>query len=242
MRGFPTMVVPSLGSTVAFLVIVASLCAGLVLAVARAGRLLGEPPETTRRWTLATAALVLGVLGVTGALSASSILERAGSPPPLMVFALGNLALAAALAFSPLGTRLVKAAPIAWLVGYQAFRLPLELVLHAWYEQGVLPVQMTFEGDNLDIVSGLLGLTVGLWAHYRGAPRALLWLFNVVGTGLLARVAMIALTSSPVPLRQYWNEPPVLLAYHFPYGWILPVCVGGALLGHLLVFRWLLRS
>ena len=55
--------------------------------------------------------------------------------------------------------------------------------------------------------------------------------------GLLLNVGSIALRSSPVPLRTFMNEPPVLLALHAPYTWIVPVCVGGALLGHLLGFR-----
>jgi hypothetical protein len=43
--------------------------------------------------------------------------------------------------------------------------------------------------------------------------------------------------SSPVPFRTYLDDPPLLLAYHAPYGWIVPICVGGALIGHILVLR-----
>jgi hypothetical protein len=66
--------------------------------------------------------------------------------------------------------------------------------------------------------------------------------FNVVGFALLVNVARIAAFSSPVPFRTYLQDPPVLLAFHFPYGWIVPICVGGALFGHLLAFRWLARA
>jgi hypothetical protein len=48
--------------------------------------------------------------------------------------------------------------------------------------------------------------------------------------------------SSPVPLRTYTNEPPVLLALHAPFTWIVPVCVAGALFGHLITFRRLLGT
>jgi len=58
----------------------------------------------------------------------------------------------------------------------------------------------------------------------------------------LANVARIAAFSSPVPFRTYLNDPPVLLAFHFPYGWIVPICVGGALFGHLVLFRRLSRA
>jgi hypothetical protein len=35
--------------------------------------------------------------------------------------------------------------------------------------------------------------------------------------------------------------PPLLLALHLPYAWIGPVCVGGALAGHIVLTRALLR-
>ncbi len=71
-------------------------------------------------------------------------------------------------------------------------------------------------------------------------PRTAVWLFNVVGTTLLAVVIFIALTFSPFPFRQYMNDPQVLLVYHFPFSWIVSIAVAGALLGHLVLFRKLL--
>jgi hypothetical protein len=241
MRGAYDMVQPSTGSTVAFLAIVFALCGLLLAGVARAGRTLGEAPALTRRWLLGTLLGIVLVLGVTAAAMLSHVLEKPVTPPLLMPFVASALLLAVVLAFSSFGTRLVRGLPIAVLVGFQAFRLPLELVLHAWYAQGVLPVQMTFEGHNFDIVSGVLALVVGLLLGSGRAPRGVVWLFNLVGSALLCAVTVIAVTSAPVPFRQYLNDPPLLLPYHFPYGWIAHVCVGGALFGHLLVFRWLAR-
>jgi hypothetical protein len=142
-----------------------------------------------------------------------------------------------------LGRRLALKLPIAALVGFHAFRLPLELVLHRWHAEGVLPVQMTYVGHNFDIISGILALPVAgllLWA--KPVSRLHRWLvlgFNLVGFALLMTVMSIAVRSAPLPLRTYMNDPPVLLLFYAPYTWILPVCVAGALFGHLLVFRWL---
>jgi hypothetical protein len=78
----------------------------------------------------------------------------------------------------------------------------------------------------------------------RGGPpkRWAIWGFNLIGSALLLNVGVIAVTSSPVALRRYLSDPPLLLAYHVPYGFIVHVCVAGALFGHLLVFRWLAWS
>jgi len=109
---------------------------------------------------------------------------------------------------------------------------------------------MTFDGHNFDIVTGALALAAYAVlvrmperaARVPGWPRLLVWSVNLVGSALLLAVAVIAVTSSPVPFRQYLNDPPVLLAYHVPYGLIVHVCVFGALLGHVLVYRWLAQS
>lgn len=238
MSDLPAMIIPSAASTAAFVAIVLGVAALFVAGVAYAGRAAGEPAAQTRRWTLRAAFGVAGWLALSGAVSASGVLATPMLPPPLALFVLASLVLSVAVAFSPVGTRLVRGVPIAALVLAQGFRLPLELVLHSWKDQGVIPVQMTFEGHNFDIASGVLALAVGIWLARGSAPRAAIWAFNLVAFALLLAVTGIAILSSPLPIRAYPGEP-LLLAFYFPYGWIVPFCVGGALFGHLLTFRWL---
>jgi hypothetical protein len=137
------------------------------------------------------------------------------------------------LALSPVGRRLATAVPLAALVAFQAFRLPLELVLHAWVAQGTIPQTMTWSGQNWDIVSGLAALVCApLAVRHRLAARVA----NIVGFALLLNVMRVAMLSSPVPFG--WGvQPPLLLAFHLPYALIGPVCVGGALFGHLVLTR-----
>ena len=237
----PPMVQPSLWTTVVFVAIVLALAAALVAAVARA-RPAGEPPERHRRWVGGTAAGVLIWLVVTAAIAQSGVLEKQTVPPRVMMLIFSCVLVAAVAALSPLGTRLVRNIPIAALIGFQVFRLPLEIVLHQWWKEGVLPIQMTFEGRNFDIASGILALIVGVWGARRPLPRPAIVLFNLSGAGLLIAVGIIAILSTPIPIRRFMNDPPVLLAFHAPYVWIVPFCVGGALFGHVLVFRRLLAD
>jgi hypothetical protein len=237
----PPMVQPSTGSTVAFLAVVAAVVVMIVLGTRAAGPHLREAPDYTRRFTRATAAALVAWLGLTAAVSASGVLEAPVLPPRALFFMVATNLAAVVFAFTRPGTRLL-ALPVAALVAFHAFRLPLELVLHQWYAEGVLPEQMTYVGRNLDIVTGILALVIGL-ALWRRAPiRPLVWLFNLVGFALLLNVATIAVLSSPVPFRAFPNDPPVLLVFHAPYGWIIPMCVAPALAGHLLLFRWLWRT
>ena len=63
-----------------------------------------------------------------------------------------------AAAFSNYAKRLALATPQASLVAFHFFRLPLELVLHQWWKDGFLPIQMTYVGDNLDIITGIAAI------------------------------------------------------------------------------------
>ena len=56
---------------------------------------------------------------------------------------------------------------------------------------------------------------------------------------LLANIVTVAIFSMPTEFRVFMNEPANLFVAHVPYVWLPAVLVPAALLGHLLVFRWL---
>lgn len=245
------MVMPSLGSTLVFVLIVLALAGAFVLAVRRSGQARGDDAATVNRHTLVATLAIAAWLAGHAAVSESGVLMSAALPPPLMIYLGLTLVIVVALALSRLGARFAQHVPIAALVGVQLFRLPLELVLHEWYREGVIPVQMTFYdlssrpsgavgASNFDIVSGILGGVVGYAALRGKASVGLVWGYTLVGLLLLAVVVTIAVMSAPVPVRQFWEEPAVQLPLHAPYGWIVSICVAGALFGHLVVLRWLL--
>ena len=181
---------------------------------------------------------VLGIYCVAiAAIVYSGIIERAFIPfGPLFIFA--TVAIAIALGFSPLGLKIAKSVRIEWLVAFQGFRLPLELVLHQWYLNGTIPKSMTWDGSNWDIVSGVLACFA--FAFVRGRLW-LAWTVNIVGIILLINVARVAIMSSPVPFG--WNiDPPLELILYLPYAYIVPICVGGAAMGHVILTRRLLSK
>ncbi|MGF1467450.1 MAG: hypothetical protein ACFCGT_15095 [Sandaracinaceae bacterium] len=228
---------PSPGSTVAFVTIVLAVLMAIVAAAAVA-TWRAAPQRASRAAGLTAAALALWV-AVTGAYVASGAIGL--GIPAFMLFFVGSNLAAVVLASSPFGTRLAYHLPLVALVGFQVFRLPLELVLHAWKETGTMPVQMTYEGHNFDIVTGIAAAALIGWALVRRTdiPRGAAFLFNAVGSALLLAVIAIVVLSSPLPVKSYPGAP-ILLAFHLPYAWIAPVCVAGALFGHLVLWRRLL--
>lgn len=238
MPDIPEMVSPSVASTMLFTALIASIAFATIVGIWRGGPP-GELAESRTRWGVrfATGMVIWILFGAI--VPASGILETELFPPPPLFLIGVSFLLAFVVAFSQVGKRL-SMLPLTALIGFHVFRLPLELILHNWYQAGTIPIQMTFEGHNFDIVSGILAAIVGIWAFFDRLPKTVAWLFNIIGTILLGVVVTIALWSSPFPFRQYMNDPPVLLVYYFPYSWIVTVAVTGALLGHLVLFRKLL--
>ncbi len=218
------------GSLVAFsailVVVLGSLLAGLV----RAYRVAGAAPP--RR----AIALLVGWLLVHGVAVGSGLLDRLPMNG-LPFFILPIVVIWLSLGLSSIGGTVAAGIPLVALVAFQAFRLPLELVLHSWFTQGTIPEVMTWSGRNWDIASGITALVC---APFVSRLRAAAWIANVVGIVLLLNVMRVAMLSAPTPFG-WTTEPPLLVAFHLPYTFVGPVCVGGAMFGHVVLTRALLR-
>lgn len=217
---------PSLPSTALFVLLCAGVLAVLLLAIRRA--------RSVHPAGLLAAALAW--LALTPAL-VSTI--QPGDLSAIRLMLLGNVG-AVVLALSPVGRNLAALPPLFWVV-FQAFRLPLELLLHRWYVEGAIPVTMTWEGRNLDVVTGIAAAVLGLWGLRGSVSRGVIVVFEALGFALLLNVVFVAVHSAPTPLRAFYDGPALQLPYHLPYAYIVTICVAGALLGHVVLLRSLLR-
>ena len=150
-----------------------------------------------------------------------------------------------AVVLSRLGSRLATGVGLGAVVGLQAFRIPVELLLHRLYAEGEVPIQMTYSGRNFDMVSGVSGLVLGIWLlRGRHVPRGVVLAWNVLGLALLVNIVGIAILSAPGPFRQFTEGPANVLPSTFPYIWLPSFLVQVALGSHLLVFRqlWVQRE
>lgn len=190
-----------------------------------------------------------GVLAVwmagTAALAASGTLARFDRvPPPMALFIPSVFALAFGVGLSAAGAALARAVPLATLIGLQAFRLPLELVMHRAGTLGIMPPELSYGGYNFDVVTGAAAL--GLWLLLRAGiavPRAAVWAWNAWGLWCLAVITAIAIATSPM-VRAFGDDPRHVNTWvlYFPYVWLPAVLVLIALAGHVVIARALLAG
>ena len=147
------------------------------------------------------------------------------------------------IAFSKTGTQLLQLVPSHWLVFMQSFRIIVELLLLFAFMAGKLPVQMTFEGRNFDVLTGLFALPVGyLLARKKSYASKLAIAFNIIGIILLLNILVIAVLSMPTSIRYFMNEPSNTIVAQFPFILLPGVLVPIAYAMHIFSLRQLLSK
>ncbi|CCG99642.1 hypothetical protein FAES_1632 [Fibrella aestuarina BUZ 2] len=156
--------------------------------------------------------------------------------PPRLIFVLIP---AAALVTYLYRTLYARNVPTAWLLAIHGLRLPVELGLHGLYEQKQVPVFMTFESWNFDILSGLsaLGLLAYTLLTKRELPPTLVRVWNWLGLLLLAIIVLTAILSAPSPIQQLAFDQPNVAILSFPFTLLPAVIVPTVLLAHLLALK-----
>ena len=100
-----------------------------------------------------------------------------------------------------------------------------------------MPVQMSYSGFNLDILTGISAIIVAIVVARRPGSLVLVRIWNTAGIVLLANIVTIALLSTPTPFRVFQNEPANEWIAHAPWVWLPTVFVLAAIVGHILVYR-----
>ena len=219
----------------AFLVLPAVMAALFVWGTAAAWQRTGGAAAATTA-AVRTAAGTLIWMGATLALaSRGTFLNWDATPPPFGLLVVAIIALGVAIAVSPLGARLARL-PLWTLVAAQAFRLPLEIAMHALIARGIMPEQMSYTGRNFDVLTGATAIVVAALVATGVSGRRLIAVWNAGGMLLLVNIVVVAVLSTPRFAAFGPDRLNVFVAYP-PFVWLPAVLVLAALAGHLIVFR-----
>jgi len=151
-------------------------------------------------------------------------------PPRIIISMLIPATTIILFSFSGMGVQVLKAVPAHFFILMQSFRIVVEFLIWYTYIDAKLPVQMTFEGKNADIFSGILALPVGyyVWKYKKNASAWIL-IYNLIGLGLLLNILIVAILSLPTPFRYFTNEPSNIIISTFPYillpGLLVPIAI-----------------
>jgi hypothetical protein len=143
------------------------------------------------------------------------------------------------LLFSRSMKDLLKHISLKVLTQLQVFRVFVEIILWMLFLQNLLPIQMTFEGLNWDVLTGITAL---LAARFLLKSKSWLIVWNILGLILLINIVAVALLSMPTPFRVFDNEPANVIVTQFPFLFLPAYLVPLAYTLHIMSLRKLLMK
>lgn len=122
----------------------------------------------------------------------------------------------------------------AHLTRLHTIRVPVEIGLYVLFLANTLPVEMTFEGRNFDIVAGITAPFVAYFGIQKGMMSSTLQLiWNVVCLLLLANIVITAALSIVSPFQVFGHAQPNWAALNVPVILLPTFIVPSVLFAHL---------
>ena len=193
--------------------------------------------SVTGRARIVTLGLLMVWLAYAGLLGIAGVAGRYDQVPPgLLLLVIPVVVSLLALTLSGPGTALARQIPLGLLIGFQVFRVGVELSLHHLSSLGLAPRIMTLEGGNIEIVIAVTA-PMAAWLVTRPSGRRIAWAWNLVGLVSLGNVVVRAVLSAPGPLQLIHAEVPDTAILLYPFTFIPGFMAPLALTLHVLAFR-----
>jgi hypothetical protein len=165
-------------------------------------------------------------------------------PPKLVLFGIVPMIFVIVFLFNTIkGKQFIDSLPITNISYLNVVRVPVEIVLFWLYLYKTVPVLMTFEGLNFDIIAGITAPFVayfGLVKRKFSFKIVLVW--NFICLGLLVNIIVIAFLSSPSPVQMIALDQPNIALFNFPMSWLPTFIVPIVIFGHLVSIRQLMQK
>ncbi|MBS1491945.1 MAG: hypothetical protein JST55_00460 [Bacteroidetes bacterium] len=168
-------------------------------------------------------------------------LDFSTTPPKIFIVLIIPLITTIYFLISKRTNKILTAVPEEWLIYIQSFRIIVEILLWMLLLNNLLPVQMSFEGRNFDIIAGLTAPVIAYFCYTKkkwSSTVALVW--NFIGLALLLNIVIIAILSMPTKLRVFMNEPSNTIVANFPIIFLPAILVPVAYAIHLFSIKQIL--
>ncbi len=182
-------------------------------------------------------------LAITGVAALSGFTQVTSLPPRMLFLALIAFTGIALLFATQKGRNFIDGLDPAKLTLVHIVRVPVEIVLFLLFTFGTIPELMTFEGRNLDILSGLSAPLIYYFGYRKKSiGRKLLIIWNFICIGLLVNIVTHAILAAPFPFQQLAFDQPNRAVLYFPFVWLPLFIVPLVLFAHLVCLRNLFRK
>ena len=190
--------------------------------------------------------LLMGILAwmlFQATISLTGFYQILNSMPPRFLLLIGPGIIISILLFvTKWGKEFIDKLDLKTLTIMHSIRIPVEITLYFVYLTGLIPVLMTFEGNNFDIISGITAPLIFYFGFIiKKLNRTALLIWNILCSGLLLNVVVIALLSAQTPFQKLAFDQPNIGVTFFPFVWLPSVVVPIVLIGHLAAIRQLLK-
>ncbi len=169
---------------------------------------------------------ILVWLTFVGLTAYSGFFAQTGAHPPLLgLVVFPTFVLMLFLFNNKKGKSFIDSLDIRWLTILHTIRIPVEIGLFYLFVSKMIPIEMTFEGRNFDILAGITApLVYYLVFVNRSKSKKSLLIWNILFVGFLINIIVTATLSIESPLQQFGFEQPNIGVLHFPFIW-LPSCI-----------------
>jgi len=154
-------------------------------------------------------------------------------PPLLLIIILFN---------TQKGKLFIDSLDIKVLTIIHTIRILVEIVLFWLFMYKTIPVELTFEGRNFDIISGVTAPIVYYFGFIKQTlSKKLIISWNIICIGFLFNVVLNSILSSPLLFQKFEFNQPNIAVLNFPFVFLPSLIVPIILFSHFVVIRRLIK-
>ena len=185
--------------------------------------------------------VLIGWVFLISVLTFSDFFEDYSLPPRLLVIVAIPVSFTIISLLLPRTRSFLMDIPITTLHYLHIIRVPVEMVLWWLSVWAVVPEIMTFEGSNLDIISGISAPFAAVFmvgSRSKSRIGAIIW--NLLALGLLVNIVTIAIGHTPYFFEATTETPANTGVFFFPYVLLPTFIVPAVLFSHLVSLNQLI--
>lgn len=191
--------------------------------------------------------IVVGIswLAIQGILAyAGFYLNNLSTPPAIALSILPPLVLIIFILAAKKTKRFIRRLDLKTLHLLHIVRIPVELCLYWLSLHKAVPELMTFEGHNLDIITGITVPLIYLTCFKGRAIRSVnvLFAWNILGLVMLGNAVANAILSMPTRFQHLAHDQPNIAVLYFPFIWLPAFIVMVVLFSHLVTIKRLMST